>query len=230
MIVWALMLTTMIFITEEFSRHDSANLATYHAFKASAVAANIMQYNDLMVQYMLANYDVLHLTLTSNSGNVEQINWLDYEQDNISNYSQKNLLRFLNYEAVVFNYINPLIYESQNTPILYLASSWDTYTPEVVKGYSTTQMLEVMGQLGQDMSKRLYQGNSTYWTVPWVFSQSKCNIIEMFSQLPDDANGISTLNKLQSMFNLFCTQIESKSDYRFLTYVYMQPVVKVSDI
>jgi len=112
--------------------------------------------------------------------------------------------------------------ESQ-VPTAYMATSWNNY---IYPRDKNTNMLEVMGQLSHDFSKRLYQGNSTYWTIPWIFSQDNCVIREVFSQIPDDKNGHSRLGKVKKIFENFCKNIEAASAYRFLTYVYMQPIFK----
>lgn len=229
-IILALMILAPIFMAIEFSRNDSTNTANLRSFKASSVAANIVQYNDLMVQYMLVNYDKLHPTLSIKPGNVEQITSLNYTEDHINSYSQKNLLLFLNYATTAFNYAKAVDGESEIIPILYLATSWNRYTNDVIPGYSTTLMPDVLGQLGQDISKHIYQGNSTYWIVPWVFSQNNCKITEIFAQLPDDGSGMTSATKLYELFNLFCTQIQAGSNYKFLKYVYLQPVIKSSNI
>lgn len=229
-LILAAMILATIFMAAQLGRHDSANLANYRVFKAAAVASNIEQYNDLMVQYVLANYDTLHLIMSIEPGTVEQITTLNYTEDAIDNYSQKKLLPFLNYTVAVFNYAKNSTGESQAIPLLYLATSWDNYTPEMLNSYVGVKLPEMMAQLGQDLSKHIYQGNSTYWIVPWVFSQNNCKIDEIFSQLPDNAAGTTNTDKLNAVFNLFCTQIQANSSYTFLKYVYLQPVIKSADM
>ncbi|MBP9742316.1 MAG: hypothetical protein KBD37_03060 [Burkholderiales bacterium] len=229
-LILAIMSLATLFMAAQLDRHDSANLAHYHVFKAAAVASNIEQYNDLIVQYALTNYDTLHLTMAVEPGMVEHITTLDYIEDEIGNYSQKKLLPFLKYTVTVFNYAKNATGESEATPLLYLATSWDSYAPEVINSYVGITLPEIMGQLGQDLSQHIYQGNSTYWVVPWVFSQNNCEVDEIFSQLPDNAYGIANTDKLKDIFKLFCTQIQANSSYIFLKYVYLQPVIKSSVI
>ena len=209
-IILAVMVLASFFAGAEYLRGSSTDANLYKPFKAENVAANILQYQDQINGYILDNYDDLHLSSTLDPGNIEKINLLDYGQNNIGSYTLKNLSLFLNYSSVVFNYTRAIEGESEPYPMLYLATSWDSYSSNV-HGYKNIQMEETLGQLSQDVSKSVYQGNSTFWVVPWVFKQSNCNIIEMYSQLPNDASGASTFNKLQSLFNLFCTQIEKGS-------------------
>ena len=228
-IILAVMVLASLFASAEYLRNSSSENNVSKPFKAENVAANILQYHDQMVQYTLANYESLHLTVSLNSGDIEQINLLDYTKNQIGNYTLKNFLLFMNYSSTVFNYTNNVEGESQPYPLLYLATSWDGYLAEM-HGYSNVRIPEAMGKLAHNVSKQLYQGNSTFWVVPLVLRQSNCNITEVYSQLPNDANGISTVSKLQTLFNLFCTQIQNNSDYRFLTYVFIEPIIDNPDM
>ena len=178
--------------------------------------------------YAIESYDDFHLTASLNPGNVEQINLLDYEQNGVSTYSLKNFTMFLNYSSVLFNYAKVMDGESDPYPMLYLATSWESYSSDVL-GYKNIQIIETMGQVAQDISKHIYQGNSTFWVVPWVFKQTNCNITEVYSALPNDASGASQIDKLKSLFNLFCTQIEANSSYKFMTYVFLEPIMNNPD-
>ncbi|MCC2645583.1 MAG: hypothetical protein K0R94_1361 [Burkholderiales bacterium] len=225
-IILVLMAVFLSFSVAEMGRNDSSN--TIESFKAENVAANILQYQDSIMQYGRANYDLLHLAVSINPGNIEQVTPIDYTANGLAKYNQKNLLLFLNYKSVFFNYTNSS--ESNPMPVLYAATSWygDGYTNDVVQGYAKVSMPEIMGELGSNLSKRLYQGDSTYWVVPWVFSQSGCNITELYSQLPNDSSGNSMFDKLNSIFSLFCKQLKDKG-YTFKQYVYISPVFIKSD-
>jgi hypothetical protein len=227
-IILAIMTVISLFTGAEYMRNNSTEANVYQPFKAKNVADNVLQYSDLMLLYMLDNFDTLHQTQAVTPGNVEQITAIDYNQNQISGYSLKNLILFLNYSSIAFNYTKSSVGESQPIPVLYIATSWDSFSNSV-HGYSSIQMPEVMGQLGQDVSKHVYQGNSTFWVIPWIFSQSNCNVKELYSQLPNDSTGASAFNKLKTVFNLFCTQIQANSSYRFSTYVYIEPVINSSD-
>jgi hypothetical protein len=219
-----------LFISAEYTRNNYSSKNNYASFRADNVAANIIQFNDVMTQYVIKNYDSFHEILTSNPENVELISVIDYADKKIyENYSQKNLQPFLNYRSATFNYTRFMIGESQLSPTLYLTTSWDNYENNIIS-YKNIKMLEILGKLGHELNKRLYQGNSTYWTVPWVFSQANCNVIEVYSYIPDDSFGNTTLDKFKNIFNKFCNQIQANSNYRFLTYVYLQPVYKPNSL
>ena len=218
LIILALLVIISIFGIAQYKRVGMTD-NNQAIVKAENVAANIFIYHDLVKQYVIANYDRLGLSIRK-VGQVDQIRTVDYISDGIADYSQMNFNRFLNYQTVVFNYTHEL---GNQVPSAYMATSWSVY---IYPRDKNTNMLEVLGQLGQDFSKRFYQGNSTYWTIPWVFSQRNCEIREIFTQMPDDKNGNSKSGRLRAIFNKFCTNIEAKSSYRFLTYVYMQPVYK----
>jgi hypothetical protein len=229
LIIVTIMAIFSIFMLSEMSRNNDTN--KYLAFKAENVAANILQYQNSISQYVLINYDTLHLPTASSSGDVEQIRIIDYMRDQIAKFNQKNLLPFLNYQSVVFNYSRALVSESQPTPVIYIATSWSDYSSsQIASSYTNINMVEVMGKLGEDLSKYLYQGNSTYWFIPWVFSQNNCQITELYTQLPDDANGDSQLIKLQNIFSEFCTQVQARSSYHFMNYVYLAPIFKRPDL
>jgi hypothetical protein len=226
-ILMAVMAIFLTFTVAEMSRNDSANITEF--FKAGNVASNIFQYQDSVMQYGVAGYESMHLPVSINPGHVEQVKVVDYTADQIAKYNQKNLLPFLNYKSVLFNYTPSVLGESQPMPILYVATSWDSYTDEVVPGYRNITMSEVMGKLGEDLSKRMYQGDSTYWVVPWIFSRkdNDCRILELYSQLPEDSGGNNMLAKLDNIFNLFCTELGS--EYVFKKYVYISPVFNGPD-
>ncbi|MFN7094968.1 MAG: hypothetical protein ACK4M7_06360, partial [Burkholderiales bacterium] len=71
-----------------------------------------------------------------------------------------------------------------------------------------------------------YQGNSTYWAVPLLLRQNNCQAIEVYSQVPNDIYGASQLNKAKTYFNLLCNDLERKSSFKFLDYVYLAPILK----
>lgn len=227
-IILALIAIFSIFMLAENSRNNPV-IHDYYVFKAENIAANIIQYEDMMTQYTLTNYQKYHLPLSSNPGTVEQLNLIDYSKDNVDKYSQKNLLLFLNYNTITFNYVRATSLSDTPQPVLYMATSWDSYSGQLLSGYSKISLDEVMGHLGSDLSAHLYQGNSTYWVIPWVFKQSGCNITEVFSQLPENSNGVSQLNKLKGAFNTMCNEIQVSSSYKFKTYVFMMPIFYPSD-
>jgi len=226
-ILLALMLLFTAFSSIQISRNSSATIDSNREFKANNVAANVLQYNSILIGFMRKNESSMHLSTGTNPGSIELITKIDSAK--LAGYSQKNLVSFLNYQSVAFNYTKSNVGESLPLPIYFLASSWSAYTSSL-KGYKQILLSEVMGQLGQDLGKRLFQGDSTYWTVPWVFSQSNCNIQEIYTHVPNDSNGISAMSKLKILFNLFCTQLKEKANYQFLTYVYLQPVFSLGNL
>ena len=226
-ILIALMLLLASFTLIQFSRNSSATNDSNREFKASSVAANVLQYNDMVIGFMRKNELSMHLSIANNPGNIELITKID--PTSLNGYSQKNLVSFLNYQSIAFNYSKNSIGESMPLPIYFLATSWSTYVPSL-KGYKETLLAEVMGDLGQDLGKRLFQGDSTYWTIPWVFSQNNCNIQEIYTHVPNDNNGATAINNLKALFNLFCTQLKADANYQFLTYVYLQPVYNLGSL
>lgn len=227
-IVLAVMVVFSIFIYAENSRNNGTNISV--VAKADNIAANVFQYQDSITRYVIANYDDLHLAVLDGSGSVAQITPIDYIASQISKYNQKNLELFLNYKSVVFNYSKEVAVESSSLPILYVASSWNNYLNVANASYENIRMLEVMSKLGAYFAKHLYQGDSAYWTIPWVFSQRDCQIIEFYGQLPLDSNGNSQLGRLKNVFNDICTQIQANSGYIFMTYVYIAPIFPTPDV
>jgi hypothetical protein len=218
-----------IFTFSEMSRNNNEHVVP--AFKAGNLADNIFQYQNLIMHYILTNYDTLHLPIAENMGNVEQIKVIHYTDDKIGDFNQKDYSPYLNYQSVVFKYSRILSGESQPMPVLYVATSWDGYSSsDLAKSYADTKMVEVLGKLGQNLSEPLYQGNSTYWIVPWVFSQKNCIIDELYSQLPDNTNNNSQFGTLQKLFKEFCIQIQANSQYTFMKYVYITPVFTTPDM
>ena len=155
-IILAVMILASFFASAEYLRDSSTDANVYMPFKAENIAANILQYHDQAISYSLANYDNLHLISAQNPGSVEQINLLDYGQNNFGTYTLKDFMLFLNYSSVVFNYTRVFDGESQPLPILYLATSWESYSSEI-HGYKNIQISEAMGKLSQDISKHVYQ-------------------------------------------------------------------------
>jgi hypothetical protein len=222
-IVLALIIITGFFFLMETKRNSMSGRDNYLAFKADVVAGNILQYNDLVTEYILANYETLHVNSIVNPGSVEQVTKLNYQSNQIAKYSQKNLILFLNYSSVSFNYSNGSA-ESSVLPTLYLATTWDGYASGIA-GYTNISIPEIMGAANQLLSKHIYQGDSMYWTIPWLLKQDgQCNVLEVFGQIPEDNTNNSQLGKVKALFNLFCTQIQATGLYKFLTYVYISPV------
>lgn len=226
-ILMALMLFLTSFATIQFSRNNIGTMDSSYENKASNVAANIFQYNDMVIGYMRKNESSMHLTVATNPGNIELITKIDSTK--LAGYSQKSLVNFLDYQSVAFNYAKVSTGESMPLPIYFMATSWSTYSISL-KGYKQVILPEVMGQLGQDLGKRLFQGDSTYWTVPWVFSQNNCNIQEVYTHIPNDDSGTTARNSFKTLFNLFCTQLKVNANYQFLTYVYLQPVYGLGNL
>lgn len=227
-IVTALMVIVSFFIFSEFSRNSSTDSNRYIAFKAENVANNILQYQDSLEKYIIDQYNVLHLQTSPIAGHVDKntIKEIDYKNDHLNEYNKKDLVLFLNYKSVVFNFTKHISGNKYQEPVLLVATSFDDY---IISGYLQVGFLEVMGSLGQDFSRHLYQGNSTYWSIPWLIRQEKCKILEGFSQMPEDFKGMSKLNKMKDLFGLICNEIQDNSAYKFLTYVYIQEIVKPSN-
>ncbi len=68
-IVLALFIIAGLFILMENMRNSPLTMAGYAQFKADAIAGNILQYNDLLTQYLIANYESYHQTTSNNIGN-----------------------------------------------------------------------------------------------------------------------------------------------------------------
>ncbi len=221
-IVIGLLVVIGLFSGIEYTRNSPEEINAFNSFKADQVAGNIMQYNDFLVKYMLDHYDDLHEIISNNPGNVEKINTIDDVANLIAMYNQKSFLMFLNYQSIIFNYAD-LSIESEVLPTLYLATTWDSFLPKI-KNFNLTKMPEVMGATNQLVSEHLYQGNSTYWTIPILLSQSNCNTLEVYSQIPTDSSGNSQLIKVKNLFNRLCSQIEVNSAFKFLNYVFLEPV------
>lgn len=231
-IIVAIMSALSVFMLSELGRNDSAGRIP--VFKAENVAANILQYQNVINSYILVNYDALHIPIAKAPGNVEGVKQIgiieDKNDQKVIKFNKKDLPAFLNYQSIVFNYSRVLVGESQPMPLLYTATTWSGYSSaNIESSYAAINMIEVLGKLGENVSKHVYQGNATYWAVPWIFSQNNCQITELFVQLPDSSSGNSKLNELKTAFNRFCNQIQANSSYRFLTYVYLTPILN-SDI
>ena len=223
--LFSVLVSFTLFSLAELSRNSNTETTVMFS-KASNVAANVEQYNDMLAQYVLANYDAKFGQIsTASAGMVEHINLLDYKGDGVDNYSQKNLQAMLDYKSVAFDYTKASSYVDESVPVLYLATSWNSYVAPFT-GYTNTSMLEVTGQLSQDLGMRLYQGDSTHWLVPWIFSQENCGVNEFFSQVPHNQDDSSQFPDIRNLFTVFCQQIEKNSRYRFAKYVYIMPIFK----
>ena len=215
----AILAVFIIFFAVIQTKRDSS-IVVYPTFKSATVAGNIFLYSDKVTKYVLTNYDQLHINTLTNPGNVEGIHELDNKQFTDNN----TFIPFLNYQVISFNYAQGGG-ESQVLSTLYIAMSFDNYANGIVP-YALSNTPEILGIVNQMLSKHIYQGNSTYWTIPWLLQQDgQCNMINLFSQLPDAINGDTQLSQVKTLFNTLCWQIQNMSGYKFLTYVYIAPVV-----
>lgn len=213
-----LMAVLSVFMLTETSRNHVTTQSDYAILKAASVASNIIQYNDMMSQYIRLNYDSLHELIALTPGHIEQIKILDYQGLGINKYSQKQLQLFLNYHSIAFNFSKNEVGESVPMPLLYLATTWSGL---IIRGYSVTNTNEIMGQLGNSLSKPLYQGNSSYWLIPWVFSQQNCIVDEIYLF---NSRDVSSLNLFKNRFRDWCTEIMGMSNYQFDRYVFLLPI------
>ena len=227
-IVTTLMIIVSFFIFSELGRNTGTESNRYSVSKAENVVNNILQYQDTLEKYIVDQYNDLHLRTSTNAGHVDKntIKTIDYKNNKLNEYNQKDLVLFLNYKSVVFNFTKQISGDKYQEAVLLVATSFDDY---VISGYSQVNFLEVMGSLGQSFSRHLYQGDSTYWSIPWLIRQEECKVLEAFSQLPEDFKGVSKLNKMKELFSLICNEIQDNSSYKFLTYVYLQEIVKPSN-
>lgn len=226
LIVVVIMVFMSVFGYMEMQRNDVTQGNKLIAFKASNVAANIMQYADMLTQFSLANYDSLHDNDYSNGNNVGHVTIVDYQKDGISIYSQKNLMPFLNYSSAVFNYGINSNNDDNNSQIaqLYLVISFDDYLSGL-KGYSNINLDHVMGELASKYSTHLYQGSSVTWAIPIIVKQDNtCNAIAIFGQVPIDSNNSKQMNKISTLFNRFCMQLKNNG-YSMQKYVYVAPII-----
>ena len=75
------MVLASIFISSELQRNRPID---YVMIKSDNVAANILQYNDLVAQYVRDKYDELYVPLSTETKSVLEIHLLDYENDKIN--------------------------------------------------------------------------------------------------------------------------------------------------
>lgn len=227
LIVVAIMVIMGVFSYMETKRNDIATPEALDAFKSANVAANIMQYNDMLTEYVRANYDHLHENDYANMNNVGKVTVLDYTNNNISDYSQKNLALFLNYSSAIFNYGTFSLDADLGTQIarLYLVTSFSNYASGL-SGYTNISLDHVMGALADNYSHHLYQGSSMSWVVPILLKQDgACNAIEIYGQVPNDSNNVKQMSNVKTLFNRFCTGLQSQG-YVMRKYVYIAAIIE----
>lgn len=227
LIVIAIMIILGFFTYMEGHRNDIATPMAMDAFKSANVAANIMQYNDMLTQYARTNYDTLHDDDYANGNNVGKVTVIDYQGREISDYSQKNLSLFLNYTSAIFNYGALVADPDSNVQMarLYLVTSFSDYA-NGLSGYKNISLDHVMGALSERYSHHLYQGNSVSWVIPILLKQDgTCNVIEIYGQVPNDANKVKQLDKTKTLFNRFCTGLQNQG-YMMQKYVYIATIIQ----
>ena len=234
LIVLALFILVSTLGVVEFNKNDHSNKHTSAEIKASITAGNIMQYNDMVYRYALAEYDTLHEMSTQNpghiaEGNIEQVSLLDVTK--LNNYHQKQYKAFLDYRTVFFNYVRSMEQDTMKMPTLYFVTTWSD------RGYKNN-MFDVVGQLNQLFTQHIYQGHGSYWVVPWIgkvemvqdgSSQGKCKV-KVYSQIPKDVDGRSKAGAVIGFLEKFCqyfvTYPPDRYNFTFDKYIYVQPVYK----
>lgn len=213
LIVIVLFVIISILGSIELNRNSSNN--KYAELKADFVAGNIMHYHDLVYQYALTNYDTLHEASSINRGQVEQENLFDPKV--LNEYSKKQTELFLDYKTMFFNYVSAKR-EVPISPTLYFITTW---SGSAYHG----NMLDVMGQVNQLFSEHIYQGQSSYWVIPWVGQQDNCNI-RIFTQILNDAQGAIRVFNVEQLLNKICLHFMVNSEFHLNKYIYVQPVYK----
>lgn len=227
LIVVAIMVIMGLFSYMETSRNDIATSAALDNFKSVNIAANIMQYNDLLTEYARANYAELHENDYANMNNVGKVKIIDYQGDGISYYSQKNLTLFLNYSSAIFNYgaLSSVVESSTQIARLYLVTSFSNYASDL-SGYRNISLDHVMGALADNYSHHLYQGNSVSWIVPILLKQDGgCNAVEIYGQVPNDSNNVKQMENVRILFKRFCSQLQNQG-YVMQKYVYIASIIE----
>lgn len=221
-----------LFTYMETHRNDVSTPVKLAVFKSANIASNIMQYSDMLTQYVTsaANYSKLHQNDYTSYNNVGQVTILDYNGNSISDYSQKNLKLFLNYTSAVFNYGTYSSNQDTNAEVakLYLVTSFSDYVNDI-SGYKSTSLDQVMGELADKYSHHLYQGTSVSWVVPILLKQDgDCNVIAMYGQVVNDSNNMKQIDKISTLFNRFCRQLQNQG-YTMQKYVYIANVMPTSN-
>lgn len=221
-IVVLLFISVIIFGVIENKKNNPGDTQALRVFKSNEIATNLMAYGDLLNQYIQVNYETLHYISPINVGFVEGVRIIDNVE--VEPYNLKQLHPILNYQAMVFNYTQALLDKSVS-PTLYLVITWDKVDP-YFKYYHHMNLPEIAGQMNQLFSKKIYRGSGTFWTVPWILYNEQCEAKEIYSQVPTDHNNQSRVLNIANFFRTYCTQIEQISAFRFLKYVYVQPIHK----
>jgi hypothetical protein len=227
LIVVAMMVIIGFFTYMETRRNDIATPETITAFKSAVVAANIMQYNDILTQYIWANYTRLHENDYVNMNNVGKVTILDFPGNEISSYSQKNLRLFLNYSSAVFNYgvFSSDVDSTAEIARLYLITSFNNYVRDL-PGYTDISLDHVMGLYADNYHYHIYQGSSVSWVIPILLKQDgACNVVEIYGQIPNDSNNMKQLNNIRVLFKRFCTGLQSNG-YMPQKYVYIASIIE----
>jgi hypothetical protein len=231
MIVTLLFISVVTFGVIENKRSNPSEVQTLSMFKADDIAANLMAFGDLYYQYIQAHYETFHSIRPTNVGKVEGVLMLNTPKDTaeIKKYNLKNLRPMLNYKVLVFNYTRPDV-GNDALPTLYLVIMWDSIAPEF-KNYQYVNLAEVAGQMNQLFGKRIYQGDSSFWTIPWIGykneNEKECKLQEVYSQVPLDHNSQSRMKNIVEFFKTYCGELEYVYGIKLSTYIYVQPVYKI---
>lgn len=221
MIILALLAVLSVFMLTEKARNDSGYLNSTADAKAGFVAENILRHVDLLQKTASINYSKWFNSNPLKPGHIEGIH-LVYQDQLVSRYTQEN--QFYEYKDLAFNYSPPLkIGESTSNSILYIATTWND---PIYKTYQNIGANQIMGILGDMLGKKLYQGDRTYWVVPWVIKNNNCQVVEDFTQVPENAENHSQLANLKNAFTQICNEIQSDKEANFVfgKYVYLRPI------
>ena len=217
MIILATLTLSSVFIYSNRLLYDKPNELI--VFKAQNIATNIVQYHDLVVEYIGQNYATMHIAAVATPTVIEHITLLPNISNIMPNSSSQHFVTALNYMTLTFNYV-PHTLNQTRVPLLYMLTSWNAINGSM--NNPNVNLDEVMGQLHQLLSVHIYSGNSTYWSYPWIFKQHDCHIIDLYSSVPQTLKGQDLSATIQKLFYQWCQQLQQQHSYKLLNYIYLQ--------
>lgn len=223
-IILAMGVIITVFSAFEYQKYSNSTTGDINKYLISAYTTNFFIYNDMSINYLMANYNNIYDGTSPTNTLVYNGDSFDYDSRLKNIYSNYFTYQpFFSYETVYFIYTPASSTQDMNPiPVLYMITSWDDSTNQ--KAFSSMQTpkqvsFAMLGNIVQKLNNKQYSGDTPSWSIPIIGNNKQCNSgTELY-------NNIDMSYKLyyKNQFLNMCQDLKAKG-YNVKTYFYLTPI------
>lgn len=222
-IIMALGVMLATFGAQEYKNHSMTTNQDTLQITSQNLASNFYIYNDLAVNYIIANYATFYNTNPTSS--------IFYNKNYGFDYTKIEPMKYYTYTPnfdfrsapIELTFSSPNDNESSNLiPVMYLLTTFD----KTINNSRASQLKDdelianVFGSFNSILTDKNYKGDSTYWTNSIYGSIENCNVKFLLSKTTNAVEEQNITVQVKNICNQLQTQQFAMGKFFFLTPVY----------